>query len=40
MIDKSATGVRNIGAQDINPRRVIQRGQENTESTDNATDQE
>ena len=40
MIDKSATGVRNIGAQDINPRRVIQRGQEeNTEQT-NTTNQE
>ena len=31
MIDKSATGVRNIGAQNINPRRVIQRGQEKEE---------
>ena len=39
MIDKSATGVRNIGAQDINPRRVIQREQEQTEKeTQNETE--
>ena len=34
MIDKSATGVRNIGAKDINPRRVIQRGQEQEKDTE------
>mgnify|MGYP006448685017 CR=1 FL=1 len=31
MIDKSATSVKNIGGQDINPRRIIQHGQKQEE---------